>query len=184
MRDIEFLRAVKTLAWREFVLFPKANLIDYYKLFYQGTFGPGHIIKDRKSAYDYLLIELKECSKTEIPFLQDISFINPYCRVSVEVIEKKMIDIDAYFDLLLESCNVQRILTPIEWNEAWMDIENILFQILPKLNEPENVELIHDNLYGDKLPMFRHSELFRDTYLPHYRLIRKDLIPSHILLYP
>jgi hypothetical protein len=183
MRDIEFLRAVKTLAWREFVLYPKANLIDYYKLFYQGTFGPGHLIKDRESAFENLVAEAKGSSFTELPFLQDISFINPYCRVSLEILEKKLIEPEVFIDLLIESCNVRNTLSPIEWNEAWLDIENILFQILPKLNEPGIVKLIHDNLYGDKIPLFRHSELFRETYHPHYRLINKDLLPNHILLY-
>jgi hypothetical protein len=184
MREMEFLRAVKTLAWREFVLYPKATLIDYYKLFYQGTFGPGHIIADKQTAYEFLVKETTESRNTEIPFVQDISFINPYCRVSLEIIDKKLIDIDEFFDLLLESCDVQNVISPIEWNEAWIDIENILFQILPKLNEPEIVKKLHDSLYGDKFPLFRHSEVFRGIYKPHYRLIRKDLIPSHILLYP
>jgi hypothetical protein len=183
MREIEFLRAVKTLAWREFVLFPKANLVDYYKLFYQGTFGPGHIIADRQTAYEALLKEIESCHATELPFLQDISFINPYCRVSLEIIEKKMIEPEVFFDLLLESCKVVHTLSPIEWNEAWQDLEDILFQILPKLNEPKLIKMIHDNLYGDRIPMIRHSDNFRKTYNPHYRLIRKDLLPNHILLY-
>jgi hypothetical protein len=183
MRSIEFLRAVKTLAWREFVLFPKANLIDYYKLFFQGTFGPGHIITDEKAAYDVLLKEIEGCSMTDLPFLQDISFINPYCRVSLEIIDKKLIEPDVFFKLLLDSCKVQNSLSPIEWNEAWQDIEGILFQILPKLHEPKLVKMIHDNLYGDNIPIFRHSELFRDSYHPHYRLIHKELLPKHILLY-
>jgi hypothetical protein len=181
---IDFLRSVKTLAWREYVLFPKANLIDYYKLFFQGTFGPGHIVTDKKQAYDNLVKELKDFGTSELPFLQDISFINPYCRISLEIIEKKLMELDEFFDLFMESSNYPNTLSPIEWNEAWIDIENILFQILPKLKDTKLIEMLHDNLYGDKLPMFRHSEQFRETYHPHYRLIRKDLIPSHILLYP
>ncbi len=179
----DFMRAVKTLAWREFVLYPKSNLIDYYKLFYQGTFGPGHLISNRQTAYSHLLEEIVDSSNTEAPFLQDISFINPYCRVSLEIVEKKLIEADAFFDILLESCTVQRILSPIEWNEAWLDIENILFQILPKLKEQDLADTIHNHLHGDKVPIFRHSESFREAYHPHYRLIRKDLLPSHILLY-
>ncbi|HNX00926.1 MAG TPA: hypothetical protein PLE74_11995 [Candidatus Cloacimonadota bacterium] len=180
MRDIEFLRAVKTLSWREFVLYPKATLIDYYKLFYQGTFGPGHIIENREIAYKALVQEIKGSSQSELPFVQDISFLNPYCRVSLEVLEKKMIGEETFMDMLMESCKVLRPITAIEWNEAWQEIEEILFQILPKLYDKKLVKMLHDEMYGDKIPLFRHSELFRETYKPHYRLIRKDLLPTHI----
>jgi len=44
----------------EFELHPKAQLIDYYKLFFQGTFGPGHIISNKESAIKFLKNELDE----------------------------------------------------------------------------------------------------------------------------
>lgn len=183
MRDIEFLRTVKTLAWREFVLFPKATLIDYYKLFFQGTFGPGHIIDDRESAYQALLSEYTGSSRSELPFVQDISFINPYCRISLEVIEKQMLSVEEFTDILMGSCHVLTPITPVEWNEAWQDIQEILFVILPKLHDKKLVTLIHEQSYGDRIPIFRHSDTFRNSYNPHYRLIRKDLIPNYIKLY-
>jgi len=34
----------------EMQLHPEARLIDIYKLFFQGTFGPGHLIHDKQSA--------------------------------------------------------------------------------------------------------------------------------------
>ena len=63
---------IRKLIKSEFELHPKAQLKDYYKLFFQGTFGPGHIISSRSSARKFLQNELEETSIFEERDYQNI----------------------------------------------------------------------------------------------------------------
>ena len=47
------------LASHELDLHPAAQLVDLYKLFYQGTFGPKHIMEDQAVALRFLAEDRK-----------------------------------------------------------------------------------------------------------------------------
>ena len=174
----DFVRHVKCRAWREFVLFPKANLHDYYKLFFQGTFGPGHLISDYESALHYIQTEVEGLNITMFPYLQDISFFNPYTRVSLELVKRNILRPEELTELVLDSCLVTHKITEAEWLAIWSRIEAILFEIMPALKDETIREAIRLQLPNG---MFHHSDKYRDCYHPYYRLIRNDIIPAGLL---
>ena len=49
---------IQNAIMEEMNLHPEARLVDIYKFFFQGTFGPWHIISDNQSALNYLQNEL------------------------------------------------------------------------------------------------------------------------------
>ena len=58
------------------------------------------------------------------------------------------------------------------WVEEWQKIERIALQICPDwANEPLQAEL---RLAAEGNQAVRHSEAFRNTYNPHYRIVRKE----------
>jgi len=154
----------------EFELHPKAQLIDYYKLFFQGTFGPGHIIKDKISAENNLKTELTNTSNFEDIEFQNISFLNTFYRVNINVLNEEIISLDDFLDAFLKSANIENEINHNEWMENWKNIEKQFF----KLKIPiENIEQQSAELWEiikDK-QLVSHSNAYRAAYSPHYRLI-------------
>jgi len=157
----------------EFELHPKAQLIDYYKLFFQGNFGPGHIISNKSSAREFLEIELEESTTFEEIDYQDISYINEFYRVNLNVINKGIIPFDDFLDAFLMSAKLKNEISHKEWLVDW---ENIEQQVIIMKIPIENIEKQSPELWKimkDK-QLVSHSNIYRKTYSPHYRLINAE----------
>ncbi|MBT4575288.1 MAG: hypothetical protein HOB92_02350, partial [Candidatus Cloacimonetes bacterium] len=98
MQNEEIIKLINS----EFTLHPRAQLIDYYKLFFQGTFGPGHIISDKNSVIEFLKNELDKSTIFEEKDYQKISYINDFYRVNLNVINEGMISFDDFVDAFLK----------------------------------------------------------------------------------
>ncbi|RLC55250.1 MAG: hypothetical protein DRH89_08040 [Candidatus Cloacimonadota bacterium] len=157
----------------EFELHPKVQLIDYYKLFFQGTFGPEHIISNKSSARKFLQNELEEYSIFEEIEYQNISYINKFYRVNINVINKGMITFDDFMDAFLKSAKIEKKISYEEWLIDWKNIEQqILLMKIPIENiEKQSAELW--KIIEDK-QLVSHSNIYRKTYSPHYRLINAE----------
>ena len=161
---------IRKLIKSEFELHPKAQLIDYYKLFFQGTFGPGHIISSRSSARKFLENELEESSVFEEIDYQNISYINEFYRVNLNVINKGMISFDDFVDAFLKSAKIEKEISHKGWLVDW---ENIEQQILLMKIPIENIEKQSTELWEiiTNEQLISHSNIYRSAYSPHYRLI-------------
>ncbi|MCK5051808.1 MAG: hypothetical protein KAS53_08800 [Candidatus Cloacimonetes bacterium] len=164
---------IEKLIKSEFELHPKAQLKDYYKLFFQGTFGPGHIISNRSSAREFLENELEESSIFEVIDYQNISYINEFYRVNLNVINKKIITFDDFLDAFLMSAKIENEISYKEWLINWENIEHQIFIMkIPIENiEEQSAELLE--LIRDK-QLVGHSDIYRTNYSPHYRLISSE----------
>jgi len=161
---------INKLIKSEFSLHPKAQLIDYYKLFFQGTFGAGHFIKDRSSATEFLRTELETSNAFEKMEYQDVSYVNNIYRVNINLINEGLISFDDFLDAFLKSAEVENTISENEWIDSWRSIEQ---QIL-KSNIPiENFELQSAKLWKIILSTqnVSHSKVYHTVYSPHYRLI-------------
>ena len=157
----------------EFELHPKAQLIDYCKLFFQGTFGPGHIISDNNSAMEFLENELEKSSIFEEKDFQNISYINDFYRVNINVINKGMVSFDDFIDAFLKSVKLKNEINYKEWYETWKNIEQqiIMMKIPIEKIKEQSAELL--GIIKDK-QLMSHSKIYRTTYSPHYRLISSE----------
>ena len=157
----------------EFNLHPKAQLQDYYKLFFQDAFGPGHIIKDKTSAEKYLRIELEEASNFEEKDFQNISSTNSFYRVNINVINKELISFENLLDAFIKSAKIENEISSKEWLEEWGNIEQ---QILLMKIPMENIEKQSTELWKiiRSEQLISHSSIYRKTYSPHYRLINAE----------
>jgi len=154
----------------ELELHPKAQLIDYYKLFFQGTFGPGHIISDKNSALKFLRTEFDESTIFEEFDFQNISYVNNFYRVNLNVINRGMISFDDFLDAFLKSAELRNKISYEIWLEEWEKIEkqiNIMKMPIEYI-EVQSTELWKIIKNGN---LVSHSEIYRNTYSPHYRLI-------------
>ncbi len=161
---------IKKLIGSEFELHPEAQLVDYYKLFFQGTFGPGHIIPNRTSAKKFLKNELDVSSIFEEQDFQDISYFNNFYRVNLNIINKGIITFDDFLNAFLKSAKIENEISYKKWLIHW---ENIEHQILVMKLPIENVDAQSAELQKiiKNQQLVSHSDIYRTNYSPHYRLI-------------
>lgn len=157
----------------EFKLHPKAQLIDYYKLFFQGTFGPEHIISSKSAASKFLQNELDETSVFEKNNFQDISFINEMYRVNLSVIKKGIVSINDFFEAFIKSLDLKNKISFKEWLDNWKIIEQQIFSMKISIDNriQQSAELCE--IIKTK-QLISHSKTYRIKYTPHYRLMNKE----------
>ena len=166
MQNEEIIKLINS----EFALHPRAQLIDYYKFFFQGTFGPEHIIIDKISAIEYLKNELDESSTFEDKDYQNINYINNFYRVNLNVINKVMISFDDFVDAFLKSADIRNKIDYESWLKEWKNIEKqIMMMDIPIENVQKQSAELWKVIIDNKL--VSHSEIYRNTYSPHYRLM-------------
>ena len=157
----------------EFKLHPKAQLVDYYKLFFQGTFGPEHIILNKSSAREFLQNELEESSIFEKKDYQNISFINEFYRLNLNVINKGIISFDDFLDAFIKSVELINEMSYEEWIEEWNNIEKQIFMMkIPIENIKQQSSELQEIIKNEQL--VSHSNIYRANYSPHYRLINAE----------
>ena len=66
--------------------YPRANLQDVYKSFYQERFGPGHMIPNIDSARDYLMSELNEAHECTGDYYEPTGSHGNYIRVYLHAV--------------------------------------------------------------------------------------------------
>ena len=163
--------ALKKLILDEFSLHPEAELIDYYKLFFQGTFGPEHLIQNPDSAYKYLKDEIEKNTIFENELYQNISYLNNFYRVNLRVIKDRIVSLDEFFNAFLNSRKLKNKLSKQEWIEEWNFIQkNILELNIPFKNLKGQIDSLQIKIKDNNL-CFHHSITYKKKYHPHYRII-------------
>jgi hypothetical protein len=167
---------IEKLIREEHELHPVAELIDFYKLFFQASCGPGHLVENRDRASRFLHEELQETLDNHEPLVQDISLgENDYCRVDLKVIQNGLITEKEFFFAFIKS--VPNKIEPAEFPELWPTIESKIKEL--NIFGPAFImerKILSAVLGTRKVNHPRHSERFRREYNPHYRLIRKQFI--------
>lgn len=147
---------------------PESNLIDYYKLFFQSYYGQGHFISNETEVQQYLDKELLEMKSVYNPVIQDISNQNGMYRVSLDTIKKGILTREYFLSLFLRKDYIQT--DWLQWVGIWNNISKLLFDLYPLLQSDnliqQCVEVINNNA------IISHSECFRLTYSPHYRVMQ------------
>ena len=133
--------------------YPLMNHIDIIKLIYQEVMGPNHIIKSKELALEYIKKELNETHNDNN--LYEYLGGN-YLRMDIHKYHHYFNELDSFLELFMNSLS--------QYNDIKL-LENVLNDILSsdELNE------------YNYLPV-SHSESYRNTYLPHYRIIKSSLI--------
>ena len=176
---------IKRLIVREYQLRPLAELTDYYKLFYQSFFGPGHFISNPESALSYLQQEMDELGKTKPPinmsyfrYIQDITYNIGYSRINLELVRKGVITVQELCDIFVSSANEAGSFEQYYWLNCWNEIENIIAKLsIIKTNFAEQRKALQQKMENKEF-VLSHSKQYRALYQPHYRVVRNDLLPE------
>jgi hypothetical protein len=167
---VSFKNAILQLAEEEFELHPKANLRDYYKIFFQGTFGPGHFVSDYLSAIDFIYQELTESQNFETDLYQKINYRQVFYRVNLLVLKMKLVSFNDYNAGFLASSRFKSNLAVEQWIYEWQRIEKILSESSMEIPNFEKDTQFLQQLFAKNEIVISHSQDYRTAYEPHYRL--------------
>ena len=173
--------AVKTTISNQLKTYPESRLLDLYKSFFQDRFGPGHIIRDRESARDYILSELTGADTLTGPGTEPCGWEGNYVRVNLSVVADGLLTADELTDALMASAkevkeeDIER--WKEEWKEEWKEIVVIIEKYYPDIPKIEEDKTKIDELLASGQYAYHHSAVYNAAYHPHYRIIAKGLIP-------
>lgn len=155
----------------ELTLHPKATLLDLYKNFFQGKFGPGHMIASKEAALSYLNEELSEAVEFDSVLFQPVGYEKRFYRVNLSLIKDSLIGIDELLDAFVSGQENPENVSPEEWKTEWHSILGIIEKMNPDIPDFENDrQHIEDNL-SKGIVVGHHSEIYMKTYNPHYRIV-------------
>ena len=152
---------------------PQATLIDLYKLFFLGAFGPGHMIKDRQSAVDYLNRELQAATEFDSLPWQAAGYNKQYYRINLRLVKEGLICKDSLIEAFVQSANSAQPPSIESWKKEWQliigVIEEMDFNVAGFERDKKKIaEMLKNNQY-----VAHHSQTYLETYHPHYRIVNK-----------
>ena len=152
--------------------YPLMQAEDIYKLAYQFYFGPAHFINDKEKAYAYLLKEAEETNNKDIELID----VGEYVRVSLINNEKYLLELfNAFVEFAKKSDkSIDDFIKLLDTcGEHLINNEVLYHDFLSLLQKMEELNY----------PAISHSQIYKDNYHPHYRLINKEIANSLFYYY-
>lgn len=166
--------AVKEAVSTQLATFPESRLQDLYKSFFQDRFGPGHIIRDRQSALDYILSELAEADTLMGPSVESCGWQGNYVRVNLSVIADGLMTAEEMTDALMASAKEVNEDDIERWRIEWAEILAIIEKEYPDLPDLREDKARIDELLASGQYAYHHSAAYNAAYHPHYRIIASE----------
>lgn len=150
--------------------YPDMQIVDLYKLIYQGILGPTHLGSNPDTILHYIESELEHINANqEVEIIEHISPSKKYVRVNLKKFKAK----DGNPELLVDVIVLSAInsTNDIEsfiyvWNEIGKMIES---GDLP-FNKAEFRDF-NDFVIKNNFPIVHHSQEYIETYSPSYRVV-------------
>ena len=168
--------AVKASITSQMALYPESRLQDLYKSFFQDRFGPGHIIKDRQSALDYIISELASADTLIGPITESCGWQGNYVRVNLSVIDDGLMTAEQMADALMASAKEVKEQDIERWKTEWAEIVAIIEKEYPDIPDLASDKAKIEELLASGQYAYHHSDVYNAAYHPHYRIIAKVLL--------
>ena len=168
--------AVKEAVAIQLETFPESRLQDLYKSFFQDRFGPGHLIKDRQLALDYILSEWNTADTLMCPKTETCGWQGNYVRINLSVLSDGLMTAEELTDALMASAKEVREEDIQEWKTEWAEILAIIEKDYPDIPDlAEDKARIAELLASGKYA-YHHSAAYNAAYHPHYRIIASEFV--------
>lgn len=157
----------------ELRLHPKAGLTDIYKFFFQGKFGPGHIIKNKNSAFNYLKDEIRNSTEFDSVLFQPVGYNNRYHRINLLLVKDGIVPIDTFYEAFIQSTDSLQTPSIDEWRKEWDLIISVIEEMKLEFPNFEKDKQNLDKMLSSGKVAVHHTDIYRKLYHPHYRLVDK-----------
>ena len=141
--------------------YPQMQIQDAVKLLFQSEFGPGHLLRNTDYARK-LLVEEIELTKDDESAIEKIS--DQYVRFYLGNLT--LDDIDDVLGAMIESAQIQGS------KESFMKKLSGLKEM--NLFPVQELDEYLDEYLKKESWMISHSEVYREWYRPHYRVLLKE----------
>lgn len=166
------------LAW-----YPNMEVMDAYKLLYQGALGPEHIVATRQEFKRRLEAEFNTLSPTTSErLLEPVRTDGLLFRVNLRPFKAVAIDFEQFVSTLLRTSRSFSG-TKTELVDSWSSFVRLCKQGKTTKFPFDEVVDFSQWLEKEDYPPVHHSEAYRHTYQPAYRLISSELLPELGLSY-
>ena len=164
------MEAAKAFFLEQCARYPKLRPQDLLKALHQSVFGCGHFITDEAAGFELLQ---KEC-KTPGPSVEIELLDGDYCRVPLGYLTHTGLSQETLFRLFALSAEEPAGSVESLQNRLDLLLQLADEQLLPFSRTEMADAITHWREAG--YPLCRHSQEFRDTYHPTYRMIRKNFL--------
>jgi len=152
--------------------YPGMELPDYIKLIYQNEFGGGHMISDLSESERFLRTEFETASRESrpesLPFTEAIG--NGLCRMHLSPSYIKPDELSVPNLLFAATANTHQGSVSEFQKKASLLHELAARKLLPL--DKDSVKAYLEEYLSKGCPPVRHSEAYRETYHPHYRVVK------------
>ena len=164
---------------------PNQTLQDVYKSCYQDEYGPGHLISNESSAINSLFQEINSIEKdyNPITLIEKTGIYGNYLRVDLTLVRDGIVPFFVLFRALTISATIGGQKSDKNWDKIWNEIaQAIIDSDLRFENFEEDLERLEIISKSDD-KVVHHSEMYENTYHPHYRIIEKNVFNDVIKPY-
>ena len=145
--------------------YPAMQPIDAIKLLYQREFGGGHLIKDAKKSLDRLKEEFNTISKTDALYIESIG--DSMCRVYLGGADETLLPL--INEMFVLGANVKRGRRD-QFAAALRELSALAAEGAMPFASPA-LEAVLDDYRAAGYPMVSHSDIYRESYHPAYRVM-------------
>lgn len=165
--------ALRQAIERQLATYPKSQLQDIYKAFYQEHFGAEHMITDKEAARNYLDQELATMQdKRDGIYVEPIGMSGDYVRVYLIAVSHKILSSSQLLQAFIESAGEHKSPT-ISWATKWQAIVEVVDEVSPGLgSDDERAMLLQASLNNQAV---HHSQAYNSAYHPHYRIVTREI---------
>lgn len=148
---------------------------DIYKLLYQDTFGPQHLLKDEGNALKALQAEWQtlDLAKEE-PLCEPLSASSPFVRLNLRPYKKLKNPLQQLWDMLQKSAATE---TTVSFEQQLDKIYALAQSNKIALNSREWLCFCKKQKTLN-YPVLHHSQAYRQHSRPAYRVILTTLLPE------
>ena len=153
--------------------YPKMQVTDLIKLAFQCEFGAGHFISDTAAAYRYFIDEAKITPKTRT--VNTVEMLGEkFVRINFASYSESNKFTDDVFNLFLKTAN-EKCGSADGFIKRLSTIEKHLRNTGSEISLKEVVSEYEN---GKEIRPVSHSETYRNEYLPHYRVVKREFFDN------
>jgi len=153
----------------QYLLYPKSEICDWFKLIYQSEFGNTHMSSNAKLVQEELVKEMKTAKDTD-HHKEDIG--NGHYRINLGWLKNSELSVEVFNRILMLS----REMSEGTFDGFWKKI-SVLEQSIKDIPIPVNLNDFHafeQDYFKKGCPLLNHSEIYKEEYKPSYRVVRKE----------